>query len=273
MYSTYKTNLDMLSTKNSVANQEVLSQAGVKYMLSHGWYTQLKFGSFSRKDRLNLAQYDMEEKAYSLGLGRSAGKVNFHIETRYADQFDNLNSTNTSPYSCSSYISYRPSSNLYLALYGGWGSNNSLSGSRLLSDQDNLEFSFNWKALEKLALKGWYTKYNFSSNMYESDTSRLEICYTMPDSNCLSLKNRRYSWNYGEQMRTDYVLSYNMSFSIAIGKKKSLGTILGKVLDLSQGQRNTLPRGNCDYEWEKSNYRCFRNLLLYSATWNIHLGS
>lgn len=240
-YSGYETNLDMRQDKNKTANKETLLQTGLNYTLGNGWYTQFAFDNFHRKDKFSPAQYDVKEEAYRLSVGRSAGNFDCRLEARYADQCDRVKGVSASPWNYSFYASYMPSIDLYFTLYGGFGDNSAVEGSRLLSDQDNLGMSFRWQATEQLMLRGWYTKYNFDSKSPESDNYELEVRYTMPDESYWTFQMRRYDWEYGEYTETDYMLSYSIPLGIPVGKKKSLGAVSGRVFDAQAGEAVPIP--------------------------------
>lgn len=228
-YSTYETNLDKRLDKGDISAKETLFQAGINHSLSNGWYAQLAYDNFSRKDRLFPSEYDTKEKAYRFSLGRSTEKFNYRVEARYADQHDLLTDESSSPWNYSFYISYIPSSKLLFTLYGGFGDNSAISGSRLLSDQDNWGLSFRWQATEQLILSGWYTKYNFNSKDPESNNYQFEVSLAMPDESRWAFKIRRYDWEYGNETETDYSLSYTVPIGISVSKKKSLGILSGSV--------------------------------------------
>lgn len=241
-YSSYETNLDMDPDRGDTSTEETLFQAGVNYSLASDWYIQFAYDEFSRKDKLQPSNYDISEKAYRFSIGRSAEKFNYRLEARYADQHDRIKGVSASPWNYSFYASYMPSAELFLTLYGGFGDNSAIEGSRLLSDQDNLGLSFRWQATERLTLSGWYTKYNFNSKRPESDQYNFELKYLMPDESYWSFKIRRYDWEYGEYVETNYVLSYSIPIGIPVGKKKSLGVISGKVWELQDDAKEPLSR-------------------------------
>lgn len=237
-HSSYETNLGMRPDKGDTANKEMLSQFGIRYNLSQGWYTQVGFDNFHKKDRFSPAEYDIKEKAYRLSIGRIAGNFSYRVEARYADQYEKVDDMDASPSNYSFLVTYMPSMTLYFTFYGGFGDNAALRGSRLLSDQDNLGISFNWQATDRLMVKGWYAKYNFNSKIPESDNYEFELRYMMSDESYWSLKARRYDDEYNEQAQTNYVFSYSMPISISVGKKKSLGFVSGMVVN-AQTEANT----------------------------------
>ncbi|MPM62004.1 hypothetical protein SDC9_108869 [bioreactor metagenome] len=81
-YSTYETNLDKRLDKGDISAKETLFQAGINHSLSNGWYAQLAYDNFSRKDRFFPSEYDTKEKAYRFSLGRSTEKFNYRVEAR-----------------------------------------------------------------------------------------------------------------------------------------------------------------------------------------------
>lgn len=239
-YSGYETNLDMRPDKGDTSTKETLFQTGINYGLPRGWYTRFAYDNFSRKDRIYPSRYDIKEEAYRLSVGRSAGNFNYRVEARYADQYDRVRGISASPWSYSFYASYMPSSELFLTFYGGFGDDDAIEGSRLLSDQSNLGLSFRWQATEQLTLSGWYTKYNFDSKRPESDQYSFELKYMMPDESYWNFEVRRYDWEYGEYIETDYILSYSIPIGIPVGKKKSLGAISGKIWEAQDDAKAAL---------------------------------
>ena len=72
-------------------------------------------------------------------------------------------------------------------------------------------------------------KYNFDSKRPESDQYSFELKYMMPDESYWTFKIRRYDWEYSEYVETDYLISYSIPIGIPVGKKKSLGMLIGRV--------------------------------------------
>ena len=241
-YSRYETNLDMDPDRGDTSTEETLLQAGINYSLANGWYVQFAYDDFSRKDRLLPSNYDISEKACRFSVGKSSGNFDYRVEARYADQYDGIEGVSASPWNYSFYASYIPSSELFLTLYGGFGDNSAIEGSRLLSDQSNLGLSFRWQATERLMFNGWYTKYNFNSKRPESDQYNFGLKYFMPDESYWNFEIRRYDWEYGEYIETNYVLSYSIPLGIPVGKKKSIGVISGKVWELQDDAKEPLSR-------------------------------
>lgn len=233
-FSHYETNLDISPEKGDTSTQESLFQTGINIPLSRGWYVQFSYDDFHRKDRLSPPQYDIREEAYRFGIGQAGKEFSYYLEARYANQYDALEERDASPWNYSFYATYLPTDSLQFTLYGGLGDEKALEGSRLLSSQSSLGCSFRWLASERLTLTGWYTKYNFNSKNPESDQCDLELKYTMPDESYWSLGIRRYQWDYGDYSGTDYLLSYSMPLGIPVGKKKSLGSITGRIFELEK---------------------------------------
>jgi len=235
-YNSYETNLDVSPERGDTSTKEMLFQAGINYSLTNDWYAQLAYDDFSRKDRLLPSDYDIKEKAYRFSIGKSSGNFNYRVEARRADQYDGIKNVSASPWNYSFYATYMPSSKAFLTLYGGLGDNSAIEGSRLLSDQSNLGLSFRWQVTERLALSGWYTKYNFNSKRPESDQYDFGLKYLMPDESYWNLEVRRYDWEYGKYVESNYVLSYSIPLGIPVGKKRSLGAVSGKVWELDGGK-------------------------------------
>ena len=228
--------------RGDTSTEETLLQAGINYSLANGWYVQFAYDDFSRKDRLLPSNYDISEKACRFSVGKSSGNFDYRVEARYADQYDGIEGVSSSPWNYSFYASYMPSSELFLTLYGGFGDDSAIEGSRLLSDQSNLGLSFRWQATERLMFNGWYTKYNFNSKRPESDQYNFGLKYFMPDESYWNFEIRRYDWEYGEYIETNYVLSYSIPLGIPVGKKKSIGVISGKVWELQDDAKESLSR-------------------------------
>jgi len=228
-YSAYETNIDKRTDKGTASTEEKLFQTGVNYSFQNGWYAQLAYDGFRKKDVMLPAEYDFEEKAWRLSIGRSAGKLNYRIEARRADQDDKKDGLSASLWNYSFYASYAPSGKLFFTFYGGFGDDDALEGSRLLSDQSNLGVSFRWTLTDNITLSGWYTKYNFNSNNPESNQYDVELRYITEGERTWSVEARRYDMENVRDIETDYVLSYSIPIGIPVGKKKSLGAVAGKV--------------------------------------------
>lgn len=239
-YSAYETNIDKRSDKGTASAEEKLFQTGVSYSFQNGWYAQLAYDGFKRKDVMLPADYDFEEKAWRLNIGRSVGKLNYRIEARRADQDDKTNGLSASLWNYSFYASYAPSGKLFFTFYGGFGDDDALDGSRLLSDQSDLGVSFRWTLTDNITLNGWYTKYNFDSNNPESNQYDVELRYITDRERTWSVEVRRYDMENVRDIETDYVLSYSIPIGIPVGKKKSLGVVAGKVWKQDDNGRSPL---------------------------------
>lgn len=239
-YSAYETNIDKRTDKGTASTEEKLFQTGVNYSFQNGWYAQLTYDDFKRKDVMPPAEYDFEERAWRFSIGRSVGKLNYRIEARRADQNDNIIGSSASLWNYSFYASYTPSVKLFFTFYGGFGDDDALAGSRLLSDQSNLGASFRWALADNITLSGWYTKYNFDSNNPESNQYNVELSYITDFERIWSIAIRRYDSENVRDIETDYVLSYSIPIGIPVGKKKSLGTVAGKVWQQNENGRSLL---------------------------------
>ena len=239
-YSTYETNIDKRSDKGTASEEEKLFQTGFRYSFQNGWYAQLTYDGFKRKDVMPPAEYDFEEMAWRFSIGRSAGKFNYRIEARNADQDDNISKVSASLWNYSFYASYAPSGKLFFTFYGGFGDDDALDGSRLLSDQSNLGVSFRWTLTDNITLSGWFTKYNFDSNNPESNQYDVELRYVTDREQTWSAEMRRYDMENVRDIETDYVLSYSIPIGIPVGKKKSLGVVAGKVWKQNDDGRSPL---------------------------------
>lgn len=229
-YNRYESNLD-LRPENGTGQRETLWQAGANYSLDRGWYLSLDYDDFERYDRLTPAQFDYREEAFRLGVGRSAEKYSFRVEVRGGDQEDRLTGDSETVWNYNFFTTYRPRRDAFFTLYAGFGDDEALSGSRLLGASNNLGASVAWQPLPDLALDFWYTKYGFDSgDRPESDQYSFRLRQRLPNSHEIALQarhNTRELW----ASETSYELAYTIPLSLPVSRKKTVGSIRGRVYD------------------------------------------
>jgi len=229
-YSRWKSNLHPRGDE-TIASKENLLQLGLNYSLPAGWYLSLDYDDFSRLDRLPPADFDYDEQALRLGVGRSGDKYGSRAELRWGEQTDLIGERSKRVHRLNIFTTYRASRDFFITLYGGIGEDDALKGSRLLGGSNNLGASAAWKPSDRLDMSLWYVKYNYDAHdRPETDQFHFQTRYALRNGQALDLQVRHYRHELSRDNDTTYSLAYTIPLSLPVSKKK-VGVIRGKVFD------------------------------------------
>jgi len=229
-YGRWESNLGLRDRYNT-ANREKLWQVGVSQSLPGNWYLTLDYDDFARCDALLPADAGFAEKALQLGIGRSQRDYSLRLDLRMGDQQHRLTGESQRAYNWRLFASCRPRPDATFTLYGGFGDDRALRGSRLLRASSDVGAAVAWKPTENLNLDLWYSKYNLDSNdRPESDQFSLRVGYALLNGHSVEATVRHIQSERWED-RTSYRLAYTIPLSLPVSRKTSVGVIRGQVYD------------------------------------------
>jgi hypothetical protein len=227
---------------SDTAPREDLRQAGVSYDLRHGWYASADFDDFDTHDALTPATFDFAERDVRLAVGRSSDKYGLRGEVRTGRQHDRLTGDTEHVTRYNLFATYRPRPSQFFTLYGGLGDNNSLSGSRFLSESNNVGASFVWLPRDDLALRFSYLKYGFSEgDRTANDQFEFHAAYKASEDHSWALQVRHAAPGSGSDPETSVALFYTYSFGIPVGEKHNVGGLSGRVFDADKAGKPGIP--------------------------------
>ncbi len=232
-YSRWESNVD-LRDNQTTAPKENLLQLGLRYSLPSKWYLSLDYDDFRRRDRLAPADYDYEEDALRLSVGRSTGRSSVRVELRGGEQSNLIEDRSKRVHRFNLFTTYRPSRDFLVTLYGGFGKDDALRGSRLLGGSNNLGASTTWKPSDDLEMSLWYVKYNYNAHdRPETDQFSFRTRYALRNGHSLDFQIRHYRHELSRNNDTTYAFTYTIPIplSLPVRKKKNVGVIRGRVFD------------------------------------------
>jgi len=229
-YGRWESNLGLRDRYNT-ANREKLWQVGVSQSLPGNWYLTLDYDDFARCDALIPADSGFAEKALQLGIGRSQRDYSLRLNLRMGDQQQRLTGESRRAYNWRLFASCHPRPDATFTLYGGFGDDRALRGSRLLRASSDLGATAAWKPTANLNLDLWYSKYNLdSSDRPASDQFGLRVGRALSNGRFLEATVRHTQGERSDD-RTLYRLAYTIPFSLRVSRKSSVGVIRGQVYD------------------------------------------
>ena len=234
----WEQNLDMREDRGS-APRESAQQVGLSYSLASKWQLSLDAERFRRRDALLPADFDYEERPLILAIDRSSDKYSLRFDVHSGKQQDFVTGQSRHVRHYNLLALYRPSPKQIFSLYGGVGDRDTLDGSYLLSNRDNVGLTVSLRPRENLRLDLAYLKYGFRSDRAE-DRKELLARYILPDGRSWSLRVRNTSHEVSRS-GTVYLLEYSIPLGIPVGRKRSIGVISGRVYDAQHPEKAGIP--------------------------------
>jgi hypothetical protein len=227
-YRRYAANLD-LDPEKLTANREHNVMAGLSYMLKPSTRLLVDLQSFSRRDRLGRPEYDFGERTIKLSFGYSISKYSLYLTAEQGYFHDDLNgrSCGLGRYSLSA--SMRPNQRHSYNIYGRLGHSKYAEEP---SRSDNVGVAGRWRIGKNLDM---HLDYHMSGspslvdNTYRILTHSLD--YTLPNRHILGLRTSLWGARNGGGSDITVLLSYSVPVPVPLGRKKSVGTIKGRVFD------------------------------------------
>lgn len=234
-YNQYAYNLERRPELLSAVG-ETLWQGGLNWDLGDGWYTSLDFDSFHRYDRLTPATFNASERALRFGGGWSGSNLSTRLELRAGRQENRLTDRRTTAWGTTVSATWRPAKDAFFSLNAGFG-NAGTEGSRLVSPSNNIGAAIDWTPLPNLDLSFWYNRYNFTgSDRLRTDQFNLDLSYAFPNRHRLGFQVLQNTNQWGPD-QTYFLATYTVPFGVPIARKRTGGTVEGRIVDAeAEGQ-------------------------------------
>jgi len=238
-YRTYENNLDLDSTED-IANREKSYQASILYSFPFGTHLSLKYEDLIREDYALPANYDYQEKTLELGLVQTFGKFSLSTHMERGEFKDRLLAKiNDDLERYNLYASFRPNQRQNYSFFARIGHNNFTQNPEWTRSAG---ISTRWYIKDKFAFSLNYRKDNAGSEKaQERDDLFSTFTYTLKNNHILTL---RAQWSKYEQKKngeSSFLLMYTIPFKLPISKKKSIGTLKGKVHDEEKTGKPPIP--------------------------------
>lgn len=216
-------------------------QVGLDYDLTRS--TRLSLGSvfFSRQDLLEPADFDYEERATRLGIGRTfrTSSLQFYWDLgRQHDLLADGGSRNVSRYAL--YYHLRAGHRQHISLYSLFG-DRSGDGSRLLGGSNTVGASVSLRPSDRLSLS-----LNYSTNEFRMDADRdnrqfyATVVYHDPSERVWAVRLRNSDRTLTSD--TSFLLSCTIPFGIPVARRKNVGSIHGRIFDAESPEGQGVPR-------------------------------
>jgi hypothetical protein len=227
-YRSHADNLDLDPLKLTASNERHVT-AGVSYIATPRTRVNIDIQDFSRWDRFDVPEYDFGERTVRLSVGYSVPVFSLYLSGEHGYSHNDLVDlrTNLGRYSVSASI--RPSSRHSYNIYGGFGNNRY---SEVPRKSDNLGIAGRWHVTPDLHMNLDY--YMSGSPSLVEKTYRIlthSLDYMLPNRHFVTLKTSLWGGRDGRRGDAAVLLSYSIPAPIPLGRKKTLGTIKGRVYD------------------------------------------
>lgn len=237
-YRSHAGNLDLNPLKLT-ANTEQQVTAGVSYIATPRTRLNFELQDFSRRDRLDTPQYDFGERTVRVSVGYSVPLFSLYLTGEHGYSHNDLLDSRTSLGRYSVSASYRPSSRQSYNIYGGFGNNRY---SEVPRKSDNLGLAGRWHITQNLNMNLDFHVSGSPSiveNAYRILTNSLD--YMLPNRHVLTLKTSLWGGRDGNRGDASVLLSYSIPAPIPLGRKKTLGTIKGRIFDAEDEPHSGVP--------------------------------
>jgi hypothetical protein len=175
-------------------------------------------------------------KVSAVSYGETAEKVSWRVEMRSGEQRDLARAITRRVRQYRLFGCFRPSAKQTLVVYGSVGGRDALSGSYLLGGRDNAGLALSLRPNKRLRLDLSYARYGFRESERRQDQKELIADYALPDGRSWALRVRQGT-QLSHESDTAYLLEYSIPFGIPVGRKKSIGSISGRVYDAHDSAR------------------------------------
>jgi len=229
-----KQNYDLDTTRYSAPLSKNL-EFGLNYRFKMGLTLDLDYYNRSSFDRLPDHLFDYTEHSVRFTVGQSFQKLNLSLSAE-TGQTNNKNFGKTSDmirYMGSLY--FIPTYKQSYRLFAYYDENMRYS----LERQHQFTFGLNVNIQMFKGISLYFNYQNNSSNEeYYQDRDLIEakLSYRFKRSHMLSLRCRQTLLPQSlDKKETAFLLEYNSSFNIPVSRKKDVGTVKGRVLDVETG--------------------------------------
>lgn len=233
-YRRFERNLDAEPSRGA-ALRENLYRTGLQIELPARWRGFVEVDHYQRDDIQPDPLRDLREQGLRLGLGRSGRDWSLRADARFARTDNRLLDQRGSGNDYTLTGSYRIANTLDLSFNVRIGDDDQPADSRLLREGRQYGGSLNWRPHRNLDVRASYNRYEqrFPEESLRERNDRdaygLSVRYRLSARQTLSADLRRYESSFGED-RSTWLLSYTVDFGVPYRRKRSLGSLEGRVV-------------------------------------------
>jgi hypothetical protein len=219
-----------LDPRQNVALRDRSCVGGLSYMFASGTSVSLDFETLTRKDEQLPAQFDFAEDIMRLGLGHTYRSIGIQTYTERAFLRNRLldeSKKNLENYSVYAYVRPSPAQSYTFFIRMG---HNSFTGDPARTT--NIGTSIWLRLKNRLSLNLSYQKNNIDSDklpLQDYLFSAIEL--TLPNMHSISLTSRWFKFENVRKEDYAFFAAYTVPFKIPAMKKRSFGSLQGRVID------------------------------------------
>ena len=231
--SRYDSNLDKRPERGA-ASRENFYSGGFRIKMPKRWTMNMDYHFYDRRDAQPIPTLEFQEHGLRAGLGRSAGPLSYRGQVRRVQTNDRLAGEIHRGWNYDFFTTYMPARTLFFTFNGSFGDNNPPADSRLLRRGRNLGGSVRWHPASNFSAYLNYSRYDQKDidqphrERVESDYYRAGLEYRLPNNHRVGFDIWRSEENQGNS-RTSCFLKYTIPLSLPLGRKKSVGSLTGRV--------------------------------------------
>lgn len=231
-----KQNLE-LDPALSDAPLEQYYKLGLQYRLKTGTDLFLDYTNRDRRDRLVNPSFDFQEDTIRLGAGHSFSKWSVHGSAEFGRIHDDIygDTSDLTRYEASAY--FRPTENQRYSTYVHYDSHSEVNGEKSRQLTGGINGYLNIGSGLSLDFNA-YTSTYLDSDLQDEHNIGLRSSYVIHSKNKMFNNNRisLSGWytGYGGSNQEDemaLMVEYTIPFEIPIKRKKTIGTLKGRVYD------------------------------------------
>jgi len=234
-------NLELDLGVSGVANSVEQYQGRIYYKFPEKTEVFMGYEYLQKHDRLLPRDFHFEEKSVKLGVSHRFNRLSFQAFAEIGQGRDNLTSNTFNTFGrYSLYTYYRPSQRQTYALFATVGPSQ-FTGipdkTLTVGASASLRFS------DSMSLDMQYSRTEQTENKKQvRDSFNASIKYSFKNRSNLILAARWSKNSFTNNPDSSIFLIYSIPLNLPLWKKKNLGSIKGRILDLEDAEHKPLPR-------------------------------
>jgi hypothetical protein len=232
-YSRYESNLEKRPERGA-ASRENIYQGGIRIKMPKQWRMNIDYDFYDRHDAQPIPTEKFQEHGVRLGIGRSMGRLSYRGQVRRVMAKDHLSGETHRGWNYDFFTTYTANRKLFLSFTGSFGDDTSPVDSRLLRRGRNLGGSIRWQPAPGFSAYLNYSHYD-QKDIDLPDRERVEthyyragLKYRLANNHRLGFDIWRSRGNHVDSC-TSYFFKYTIPLSVPLGRKKSVGSLAGRV--------------------------------------------
>ncbi|MGD9401608.1 MAG: hypothetical protein PVF95_04995 [bacterium] len=233
-YRSYDNNLELDPLKLTASRERHVT-AGVSYIATVRTRLNLDFQDFQRWDGFAAPGFDFGEKTLRASVDYSLPYLSLYLSGEHGYSQNDMTDTRTSLGRYSLSASIRPGARHSYSIYAGYGHSKYSESPRKSGD---LGMSARWHLTKDLDMNLNYHMSGAPSlveNTYRILT--YSLYYLLPNRHMVTMKTSVWGGKGSQGTDSSVLLSYSIPAPIPMGRKKTVGTVKGRVYDAEDPRR------------------------------------